>query len=287
MSVIDKDIDVAARWSTAERIHALKRIVGKKSIEKVLALAVSAATLLAVAALVRGLVHDRYGVVLQGFLSASLSPAQPFPPARRARPLDFVRSAEERRRRPAAATGRGRDRTVGASGYASDELGRLATGARWESSSMANRSTSRWSPRAGSGITSSIPTRRRSRRRRSKRGQSGSAYGAGTLRGRLGNGGPHSDQPQPQRKASQLQRRIGPLGRHQSQQPAPKRRPPVQRSIGSTRRATSATTRAAATSTKRRPGGSAAPTRAKRAEFAAVDPSSMRWVGTGGKSRGR
>lgn len=35
MSVIDKDVDVAVRWSTAERVQALKRIVGKKSIEKV------------------------------------------------------------------------------------------------------------------------------------------------------------------------------------------------------------------------------------------------------------
>jgi len=35
MSVIDKDVDVAVGWSTAERVQALKRIVGKKSIEKV------------------------------------------------------------------------------------------------------------------------------------------------------------------------------------------------------------------------------------------------------------
>lgn len=35
MSVIDKDVDVAVQWSTAERVRALKRIVPKKSIEKV------------------------------------------------------------------------------------------------------------------------------------------------------------------------------------------------------------------------------------------------------------
>jgi len=35
MSVIDKDVDVAVHWSTAERVQALKRIVGKKSIEKI------------------------------------------------------------------------------------------------------------------------------------------------------------------------------------------------------------------------------------------------------------
>jgi hypothetical protein len=35
MSVIDKDVGVAVRWSTAERVYALKRIVSKKSIEKV------------------------------------------------------------------------------------------------------------------------------------------------------------------------------------------------------------------------------------------------------------
>jgi hypothetical protein len=35
MSVIDTDVDVAVRWSTAERVQALKRIVSKKSIEKV------------------------------------------------------------------------------------------------------------------------------------------------------------------------------------------------------------------------------------------------------------
>lgn len=35
MSVIDKDRDLAVRWSTAERVQALKRIVSKKSIEKV------------------------------------------------------------------------------------------------------------------------------------------------------------------------------------------------------------------------------------------------------------
>jgi hypothetical protein len=34
MSVLDKDIRVAVRWSTAERVQALKRIVSKKSIEK-------------------------------------------------------------------------------------------------------------------------------------------------------------------------------------------------------------------------------------------------------------
>jgi hypothetical protein len=34
MSVIDKDVEVAVRWSTAERVQALKRIVSKKSIEK-------------------------------------------------------------------------------------------------------------------------------------------------------------------------------------------------------------------------------------------------------------
>ena len=34
MSVIDKDVDVALRWSTAERVRALKRIVSKKSIER-------------------------------------------------------------------------------------------------------------------------------------------------------------------------------------------------------------------------------------------------------------
>jgi hypothetical protein len=34
MSVIDKDVDVSVRWSTAERVQALKRIVSKKSIEK-------------------------------------------------------------------------------------------------------------------------------------------------------------------------------------------------------------------------------------------------------------
>lgn len=34
MSVIDKDVAVAVRWSTAERVQALKRIVGQKSIEK-------------------------------------------------------------------------------------------------------------------------------------------------------------------------------------------------------------------------------------------------------------
>lgn len=34
MSLLDKDVDVPARWSTAERVRALKRIVSKKSIEK-------------------------------------------------------------------------------------------------------------------------------------------------------------------------------------------------------------------------------------------------------------
>jgi hypothetical protein len=34
MSVLDKDGDLAVRWSTAERVSALKRIVAKKSIEK-------------------------------------------------------------------------------------------------------------------------------------------------------------------------------------------------------------------------------------------------------------
>lgn len=35
MSIIDNDVDVAVQWSTAERVRALKRIVSKKSIEKV------------------------------------------------------------------------------------------------------------------------------------------------------------------------------------------------------------------------------------------------------------
>lgn len=35
MSVLDRDVDVGVRWSTAERVQALKRIVCKKSIEKV------------------------------------------------------------------------------------------------------------------------------------------------------------------------------------------------------------------------------------------------------------
>jgi len=34
MSVIDRDVEVAVRWSPAERVQALKRIVSKKSIEK-------------------------------------------------------------------------------------------------------------------------------------------------------------------------------------------------------------------------------------------------------------
>jgi hypothetical protein len=34
MSVLDKDVELAVRWSTAERVRALKRIVSKKSIEK-------------------------------------------------------------------------------------------------------------------------------------------------------------------------------------------------------------------------------------------------------------
>lgn len=36
MSVIDKDVDVAVRWPTAERLRALKRIVPRKAIAKVL-----------------------------------------------------------------------------------------------------------------------------------------------------------------------------------------------------------------------------------------------------------
>lgn len=35
MSVLDKDVALAVRWSTAERVRALKRIVSRKSIEKV------------------------------------------------------------------------------------------------------------------------------------------------------------------------------------------------------------------------------------------------------------
>jgi hypothetical protein len=34
MSGIDKDVAVVMRWSTADRVQALKRIVSKKSIEK-------------------------------------------------------------------------------------------------------------------------------------------------------------------------------------------------------------------------------------------------------------
>jgi hypothetical protein len=36
MSVIDKDVEIAVRWSTAERLRALKRIVPRKAIAKVL-----------------------------------------------------------------------------------------------------------------------------------------------------------------------------------------------------------------------------------------------------------
>jgi hypothetical protein len=34
MSVIGKDVAVAVRWSTAQRVHALKQIASRKSIEK-------------------------------------------------------------------------------------------------------------------------------------------------------------------------------------------------------------------------------------------------------------
>lgn len=86
------------RASTAERVQALTNCLQEVHRESLLAIVMQASVLSAIATVVRGLVRDRPGAVLPRLLSASVPVVAPFSPPGDAGTLDFVRSAEERRR---------------------------------------------------------------------------------------------------------------------------------------------------------------------------------------------